>query len=605
MSSPIRRSRQTDGITATGEREIIVQRRINVTLLLAAMMVLCMVMLWPTLNMGLWLDELCSLNDVMYPDVQTVVAKMWGRMDDLHPPLYFVPLFACVKLLGVSDLSVRTAPLIFGLLLIPVTYWLGKTVHSRFVGLIAAYFATVSPFANYYDCQSRGYGMAALLTALSLIAFCKLADTKPGNKVVPFIAVALTTAGLCYTEYISCFILPALGAAAIWIFLSMRRDPEKAALSLPTFLRCGAALTLGFLLFVPWLPSMKMQSGTMSDLANQAPRSYWPLIFAYNLMMMFPIPMIVSIPLFAIGLLIFAVYLIRNRKRFPGWKGAFWSVPPAYIAVICTIAIPSSLIGYITPWYYGYFRYIYPYSPAGWCLIAILFYHWFGFARAERARLNEATVALAEPGNGAIPAADANLDSEKDVSPSASFAGSKKGTIWFSITLVFMLGLNGLYDAWFVSRPQSGLRTVAQDAIAGKYDNSLILVAPDVIAPTLGYYLPVEQRAAHHIQVAGYPRWDDPFPPIPISDLVRLWGPEIPQEAEKRIDLLPQKGFKYLVIAKDSDKQIELLTTPTVQRSARVKALMNIVNRKYKKIREMHYNGLTEDVTVFTFELPH
>ncbi len=26
----------------------------------------------------------------------------------------------------------------------------------------------------------------------------------------------------------------------------MRRDPEKAALALPTFIRCGAALALGF-----------------------------------------------------------------------------------------------------------------------------------------------------------------------------------------------------------------------------------------------------------------------------------------------------------------------------------------------------------------------
>lgn len=586
----------------------LVQRPINVTLLLAAMMILCMVMLWPTLNMGLWLDELCSLNDVLYPDVQTVVAKMWGRTDDLHPPLYFVPLFACVKLLGVSDLSVRTTPVIFGLLLIPVTYWLGKTVHSRFVGLIAAFFATVSPFANYYDCQSRGYGMAALLTALSLIAYCKLADTKPGNKVVPFIAVVLTTAGLCYTEYISCFILPALGVAAIWILLAMRCDPEKASLAFPTFLRCGAAFTLGFLLFVPWLPAMMMQSGTMSDLANQAPRYYWPLIFVYNLMMMFPIPMIVSIPLFAVGLLIFAVYLIRNRKRFPGWKVALSSVPTAYIVVICSVVIPSSLVGFITPWFYGYFRYIYPYTAGGWVLIAILFYHWFGFARVERAKRGAIYGAMCEPAATAEISEPAATDESSEQSASATplpSVGNKKGTIWFAIILVSMLGLNGLYDAWFVSRPQSGLRTVAQDAIAGKYDNSLILIAPDVIAPTLGYYLPEAQRAEHHIQVAGYPRWDDPFPPIPIADLVRLWGPEIPQEAEKRIEALPQKGFKYLVIAKDSDKQIELLTTPTVQRSARVKALMEIVNRKYKKIREEHYNGLTEDVTVFTYELPH
>ncbi len=572
----------------------LVQRPINVTLLLAAMMVLCLLMLWPTLNMGLWLDELCSLNDVMYPDLQTVIAKMWGRMDDLHPPLYFVPLFVCVKLFGVNDLAVRTAPLIFGLLLIPATYWLGKTVHSRFVGLLAAFFATVSPFANYYDCQSRGYGMAAFLTAFSLISFCKLVETRPGNKRLSFICVALTTAGLCYTEYISCFILPALGIASIWICLAMRRDPEKAALALPTFIRCGAALTLGFLLFVPWLPSMKLQSGNMTDLVDLAPRYYWPLIFSYNLMMMFPIPMIVSIPLFVVALLALVYYLIRNRKKYPGLKVALCSVPPAYIIVLCAVAVPSSLVGFITPWFYGYFRYIYPYTAGGWCLIAILFYHLFGFANADKVKRDATGGAardqLADATNGSTAGAPAS---------------GKKGAIWFTLVLVAMLALNGLYDAWFVSRPQSGLRTVARDAIAGKYDNSLILVAPDVIAITLGYYLSPKERAAHHVQVAGYPRWDDPFPPIAISDLARLWGPEIPHEAEKRIEALSKQGFKFLVIAKDSDKQIELLTTPTVQRSARVKALMEIVNRKYKKLGETHYSGLTEDVTVSTYELPH
>ncbi len=313
---------------------------------------------------------------------------------------------------------------------------------------------------------------------------------------------------------------------------------------------------------------MKIQSGNMNDLANMAPRYYWPLIFVYNLMMMFPIPMILSIPLFAVASLVLIYYLIRNRKRFPGWKVALSSVPPRYIVIICAVGVPSSLVGFITPWFYGYFRYIYPYTAAGWVLMAILFYNWFGFARVSKAK--------------------------SDAADGATSAGNKKGAIWFTIVLVSMLALNGLYDAWFVSRPQSGLRTVARDAIAGKYDNSLILVVPDVIAITLGYYLPPNERAAHHIQVAGYPRWDDPFPPIAISDLARLWGPEIPQEAEKRIEALPKQGFKYLVIAKDSDKQIELLTTPTVQRSPRVKALMEIVNRKYKKLSETHYNGLTE-----------
>jgi len=538
------------------------------------MMALCAVMAWPTLNMGLWLDELCSLNDVMYPDVQTVVANMWGRMDDLHPPLYYVPLFAFVKLFGVSDLVVRTPPLIFGLLLIPAMYWLGKTVHSRFVGLLAAFFAAISPFANYYDCQSRGYGLAALLTALCLVAYCKLVDSRPGNKTASFIGVALTTAALCYTEYVSCFILPALGIATVWICLAMRRDPEKAAQALPTFIRCGAALTLGFLLFAPWLPSMKIQSGNMNDLTNQAPRYYWPLIFSFNMIMMFPIPLILSIPIYGLSLLGLLYFLFRNRKNYRGLTAELCAVPPAYIAVISTLVVPSSVIGFITVWYIGYFRYIYPYTAAGWCLIAILFYNIFGFAKAEK------TADSPEAGDG------------------------RKRKTWLAVVLVSMLALNGLYEAWFVSRPQSGLRTVAREALAGKYDNSLILVAPDVIAPTLGYYFPEKERQAHHVKIAGYPRWDDPFPPVLISELPAQWKPEIVQEAAKHIEALPQQGFKYLVIAKDSDKQIAFLSTPSVPRSTRINALLDIVNRKYKKLSEQHYDGLTEDATVTIYELP-
>jgi hypothetical protein len=573
-----------------------VQRPVNIALLLSGMIVLALIMLWPTLNMGLWLDELCSVNDVAYPDVQTVIAKMWGRMDDLHPPLSYVPLFAAIRLFGLTDLVVRTPPLVCGILLIPVVYWLGKTVHSRMVGLIAAFFATVSPFANYYDCQSRGYSLAALLTALCLITFCKLVDGAKEHKTAAFIGVVLTTAALCYTEYISCFILPALGIATIWICLSMRNDPARSAQALPTFIRCGAALTLGFLLFVPWIPSALIQSGSMRDLQDLAPREYWPLIFSFNLMMMFPVPLIIGIPTYTLGLLIAIVYAIRHRKNFVGFKKFFAAVPNAYVIVVCAVVIPSSLIGYITPWFIGLFRYIYPYTAAGWTLLAILLYNLFGFSNSK-----------AEAGADTQTETGAEVDTEAATNAKtgaeAPETTSKKHFVRLAILLFLIFANNAFYLSWFTSKPQSGLRTMARDALAGKYDHSLILVVPDVIGPTLGYYLPPKEREAHHIVIAGYPRWNDPFTPIAISDLKGLWGPTIPDEAAKRIEALPSQGFKYLVIAKDNDKQIELLSTKTVPRMTRVKALLEIINKKYEKLSELHYAGLTEDATAIKYRL--
>lgn len=591
----------------------VAQRPINVGLLLAAMMLLAFVMLWPTLHMGLWLDELCSVNDVAYSNVQAVIANMWGRMDDLHPPLSYIPLFACIKLFGLSDLVVRTPPVIFGLLLIPTVYWLGKLAHSRWVGLLAAFFATVSPFANYYDCQSRGYSMAAWLTALCLISFIKLVDVNKARPTLPFIGVLVTTAALCYTEYVCVFILPALGLATIWICLRLRSDRATAHLVMPLFIRCAAALTLGFLLFVPWIPSMLIQSASMRDLHELSPAFYWPLIFSFNLMNMFPTPLIISIPLYCLGILGFVLGIFIKRRKLSHPKKMFLSMPSAYATLICCVVIPSSLVGFLTPWFIGYYRYIYPYTAAGWVLFAILLYKLLGYAPvwAPTSGTKYGT------GHGVNQVFKANLqnDSEApllatdDVSSVADLKGSvtpsdRRRNLTLTAILSMMVGLNILYLCWFDSKPQSGLRTMARDAQSGEYDNSLVLIVPDVIAPTLGYYLTPKDREAHHILIAGYPRWSDPFTPIPISDLKKLWGPEIVREAAAQIDALPDQGLKYLVIAKDSDKQIEELSTKTVPRMTRVKGLLDLVNKKYKKISERSYAGVTENVTIFTYQLP-
>jgi hypothetical protein len=182
--------------------------------------------------------------------------------------------------------------------------------------------------------------------------------------------------------------------------------------------------------------------------------------------------------------------------------------------------------------------------------------------------------------------------------------GRKLRKVALGITLISGLALNILYMAWFISKPQSGLRTCAREALSGKYDDAVILVAPDGVALTLGYYLSEAQRKAHHLEVHGFPRWDNPFIPVAISDLAKQWGPpEVVADAEKRIDGLAAKGFKYLALAKDSDKQIEFLTTATVPRSARIKALVGYVESKYPKVSQTYYPGLTEDVTVTIYKL--
>jgi hypothetical protein len=597
--------------------------------LLVGFIVLALVLCWPILNMGIWGDELCSLNDVSLPDVTTVIAKMYGRMDDLHPPLSYVLLFFATKSLGTGEFAMRTPPLLCGLILIALMYCLGKTVHSRQAGLLAAFFAAVSPFADYFACQSRGYALATLLTAVCLIFFCKLSANDGKSKKLSFVIVAATTAMLCYTEYVSCFMLPALGLATLWITLSLYRGNEaEKAQAWPTLQRCLAALTIGFLLFVPWIGSALIQSGNMHDLVTAVPRWHWPKIFAYNLLMMSPIPLIVGQPLGQFAAAALVVWALKNARVFSGqWLAArLLTLPSSYVVMLSALLLPSSLIGYITPWCYGYFRYIYPYSPAGWTLLAILLLHLFSpalvpaqatektFQAALRNTLMYGCAIVGILLNIMWPDLPlgwiflalllALIFNKKAATGDPGQEGRKLRKVALGITLISGLALNILYMAWFISKPQSGLRTCAREALSGKYDDAVILVAPDGVALTLGYYLSEAQRKAHHLEVHGFPRWDNPFIPVAISDLAKQWGPpEVVADAEKRIDGLAAKGFKYLALAKDSDKQIEFLTTATVPRSARIKALVGYVESKYPKVSQTYYPGLTEDVTVTIYKL--
>lgn len=602
--------------------------------LLGLFVLLALLLSWPILNMGVWQDELCSLYDVNLPDLPTVIAKMYGRMDDLHPPLSYVPLYFAVKYFGQGEFVLRSSALACGILLIPALYWLGHTVKGRAVGLLAAFFAAVSPFASYFGCQARGYALATLLTAICLVYFCKLVENENADEAGrrlsykwPFFMVTMTTAALCYTEYVSCFILPALGLATVWITLALRQsaDPLKRSQAWPTFKRCFLALFIGFLLFVPWIPSALTQSANMRDLVTPVSRFDWPKIFGYNLLMMSPVPLIIGQPLGQFIAVLIAALAIKNRRLLSAavLREKILAVEPSYAVMLSALLLPSSLIGYITPWCYGYFRYIYPYSPAGWILLATVLLHLFtapvlnGQERTQFVMRRLAVTLFMAMGVivnicspdmpwgwlGLIPAV---FDIFR---PLPINSNKKLGKTALVIALICGLAINVLYMTWFVSKPQSGLRTFCQDALAGKYDDSIVVITPDGVAVTVGYYLPEKVRLEHHMAVHGYPRWENPFIPVAISDLAGQWVEQSVPDTERRIDELAappaaqEKGYKYIVVAKDSDKQIEFLSTKTVPRSTRIKKLMDYIYSKYKKVDEKSYPGLTEDVQVLKFEI--
>lgn len=555
-----------------------VRRPLNIGLCLTGLCVLGLILRLPTLFMGIWLDEFLTINSSTAPDFVSLITTMYGRLDDLHPPLHNIFVWIVIKLFGNGDVVVRIPTLIFGILQIPAMYWLGKTVHSRTVGLIAAFFAVISPFANFFSCQCRGYMLATLLTTLTIGFFCKLLSSDDRNWKKTFCLAVISATGVCYTEYVSCLLLPLLGAGVLLVTIRDYLEPTKKQFAIRQFLRCIGALTATTILFAPWIPSILMQKD-YGDVFQKPMLSQWPQVFLNNLANQIPLPMLLS---FALGIayifpFIFLLFLLRKWK----WK----NIPASYLVLFCITFLPSLVMGYITTWWVGYYRYIFPFSPAMWVLLAIFLAEGCGYLR------NTDTGETAEHATTADPA--------------VSEPGKKHNVILIA-TLVILFVLNGLQVWYYDSKgPQSGLRTFAREIREDKYQNSLILAAPDVLSMSFGYYLPKEEREKHKVIIRGFTRWEDPFTPPNMYSMPAQWQPtSVVEECEKRIDdEAKSAGWKYLAFVEANPDWIRSTTTKAMPRGIRIAALKQKLQSKYREVSKKFYPAALEDVTVTVYEL--
>lgn len=549
------------------------------TAILVLLAVVAVALAWPTLHMGLWLDEYLSVNSSSAPDVVTMVKSCFGRQDDYHPPLAYVLLHSWMTVFGKGDVAVKVPFLLCGIATIPALYWLGYTAHSARVGLLAAFFFVVSPLANFLTCQCRGYALAILLSTLCLAFFIHLQrdlTTAKGPMPMPvaFAGVAITAAALCYTEYVGCVLIPCLGLATVLICLReflRNQDHASRRQAINKFVRCVGSLFAAFALFAPWIPSVLNQAHGALYM-DRTPLSRFPEVFYWNVMNLLPTHIGLGIfLLIAIAAIAVRQHFINKRNRSDSFfiaetpVSSRFSSTDIYIILWCATVIPCCAMGYITNWWQGYFRYIYPYAPAAWTLLAAAFYAVF-------------------------------WGKEITLKQSAKF-----GLIAF---LALLSAINITWIIYYSQIPNSGLRVVAKEAQLGKFDNTAFLIVPEVIGPTLGYYLTEDDRKAHNIGIFGFAKWDDPIIPMYIPDIAKGWvSDSLVADTENRIAELPAKGFKFLALAKDSDKQIETLSSERMPRKKRLAELLVALSQKYKLVSTKHYAAHTEDVTVMIYDL--
>jgi hypothetical protein len=209
----------------------------------------------------LWLDEALTVNIAHLP-----VGQIPGALRrDGAPPLFYVLLHYWMALFGAGNLAVRSLSGVIGLANLPLAFLVGRRIGARAWrppdevtpedvrrGEIVAWTVTLllatSPFAVYYDTESRMYGLVILLTTTALYAFTSLL-AQPGALACG--GLALSAALLLYTQYWALYLLAVVGAGLV---VAAVRGPYERACRLGVL-----ALVLAALCFVPWLPTFYFQ----------------------------------------------------------------------------------------------------------------------------------------------------------------------------------------------------------------------------------------------------------------------------------------------------------------------------------------------------------
>jgi len=119
--------------------------------------------------------------------------------DWVHPPLFHFIARGWIYVFGLSDVSGRLISMTFGVISIPLIYWLGKQIAGSKTGIIAAALLALSPMHVYHSQYGRHYSLFVFLVMLSMAGFLKVYDQPTNRKYGIYYCISSIL--LVYTHY--------------------------------------------------------------------------------------------------------------------------------------------------------------------------------------------------------------------------------------------------------------------------------------------------------------------------------------------------------------------------------------------------------------------
>lgn len=213
---------------------------------------------------SLWLDEALSANIAELP-----LGDIRGALErDGHPPLYYVLLHVWGSIVGWSPWALRALSGLFGVAALPLAWWAGlrvggrpdvdgvrDEVRARRTAAAALVVMSALPFAIRYSSETRMYSLVMLLV---LAGYLLIDHHRERPRLWTAVGTAAVSALLLWTHYWSIWLLAGIGLVLLVEAVVEHRRGDTARRNAE--LGLAAAIVVGGLTFVPWLPTMLYQS---------------------------------------------------------------------------------------------------------------------------------------------------------------------------------------------------------------------------------------------------------------------------------------------------------------------------------------------------------
>ncbi|MDM8521553.1 glycosyltransferase family 39 protein [Anaerolineales bacterium HSG6] len=199
---------------------------------------------------SLWSDEGNSLALVKhgYSDIAQRTAY------DIHPPFYYWLLKLWTTIFGTTEIGLRALSAMLGVILVYLTYLLGRRLLSSRIALIATFISALSPLQIHYSQETRMYILLAVLSTLTVFMYISLHENILSSKLthatLPYLIAHITVISMgLYTHYAYPLILIVVG-----LFFLFELAHHRSSRAWQTIISFSLIHLIPILFYLPWLP---------------------------------------------------------------------------------------------------------------------------------------------------------------------------------------------------------------------------------------------------------------------------------------------------------------------------------------------------------------